>query len=52
MPWANPQIEPVGTNEWLCNTCSRVFSVSRQPIPLGDRTSPQGDGDDGRGDQQ
>lgn len=50
MPWADPQIEPVGINEWLCNTCSRVFRVSRQSIPLGDLTSSQGDGDDGMSD--
>jgi hypothetical protein len=52
VPWAYPQIEPVGINEWLCNTCSQVFVISRQVVPLTQpQTSPQGDGDDGRGDR-
>ena len=50
---ASAQIERVGTDEWLCNTCSRVFTVSRHAIPLDQRhVSPQGDGDDGLGDRE
>jgi len=49
VPWASSQLERLGPDEWLCNTCARVFRVSRQAVPLEyQRTSPQGDGDDGQ----
>ena len=52
VPWASSQLERLGPDEWLCNTCARVFRVSPHVIPMNSRRiSPQADGDDGLGER-
>jgi hypothetical protein len=36
LPTRSAQIEPLGDDRWLCNTCSKVFRARQEPPKSGD----------------